>query len=67
MLGLEGAGAQQVEVVGLRRAECGRLDAELVGVEGGDLLIEVLGSSVARLMPSTRSRGSRRGCRISTW
>jgi hypothetical protein len=33
---------RRVEVVGLRRAELGQLDAELVEVEGGDLFVEVL-------------------------
>src|SRR6516165_7833789 len=46
MLGLEGAGAREVEVVGLRGAECGQLDAEFVEVESGDLLVEVLGQDV---------------------
>src|ERR1700746_3378368 len=46
MLGFEGAGARQVEVVGLGGAEGGQLDAELVEVEGGDLLVEMLGQDV---------------------
>ena len=46
MLGFEGAGARQVEVVGLRRAERGQLDAELFEMEGGDLLVEMLGQHV---------------------
>ena len=43
MLWFEGAGAREIEVVGLRGAECGQLDAEFVEVESGDLLVEVLG------------------------
>jgi hypothetical protein len=46
VLGFEGAGAGQVEVVGLRRAEGCQLDVELVEVEGGDLLVEVIGQHV---------------------
>src|ERR1700756_5784671 len=46
MLGFKGAGAGQVEVVGLCGAERGQPDAELVEVEGGDLLVEVLGQHV---------------------
>src|SRR5215472_13280457 len=46
VLGLEGTGAGEVEVVGLRGAERGHLDAEAVEVEGGDLLVEVLGQDV---------------------
>jgi len=46
MLGFEGAGARQVQIVGLRRAERGQLDAEAVEMEGGDLLVEVLGQDV---------------------
>ena len=46
MLGFEGAGARQVEIVGLRGAECGQLDPELFEVEGGDLLVEMLGQHV---------------------
>ena len=43
MFGLVGAGAREVEVVGLGGAECRQLDAELVEVEGGHLLVEMLG------------------------
>jgi hypothetical protein len=43
VFGFEGAGGRQVEIIGLRRAEGSQLDAELVEVEGGDLLVEVLG------------------------
>ena len=43
MLGFERARAGQVEIVVLRRAECRQLDAELVEVEGADLLLGVLG------------------------
>ena len=46
MLGLEGAGARQVQIIGLCGAECGQLDAELVEMEGRDLLVEVLGQDV---------------------
>jgi len=46
VLGLERAGAWQAKTVGLRGAECSQLDAELVEVEGGDLLVEVLGQDV---------------------
>jgi hypothetical protein len=42
MLGFEGAGARQFEVVGLRRAQRRQFDAEFVEMQGGDLLIEVL-------------------------
>ena len=46
VLGLEGARARQVQVVGLGGAERRQLDAELVEVERGDLLVEVLGQHV---------------------
>jgi len=46
VLGFEGAGAGQVEIVGLGGAERGQLDAKLVEVESGDLLVEVLGQHV---------------------
>ena len=46
VLGLEGPGARQAEIVGLRGAERGQLDPELVEVEGRDLLVEVLGQYV---------------------
>ena len=43
MLWLEGAGARQVEVVGLRRAQRGQFDPELVEVQSGDLSSRCLG------------------------
>jgi hypothetical protein len=43
VLGLEGARGRQVEIAGLSRVERGQLDAELVEVQGGDLLVEMLG------------------------
>ena len=46
MLGLEGAGAGEIQVVGLGGAECRELDPELVEVEGGDLLVQVLGQHI---------------------
>jgi hypothetical protein len=46
VLGFEGAGARQGEVVGLCGAQCRQLDAELVEVQGRDLLVEVLGQHV---------------------
>jgi hypothetical protein len=46
VLGFERAGEGQAEIVCLRGAECGQLDAELVEVEGGDLHVEVLGQDV---------------------
>jgi hypothetical protein len=46
MLGFEGAQPRQVQVVGLRRAQRRQFDPELVEVEGGDLLVEVLGQYV---------------------
>jgi hypothetical protein len=46
MLGLEGPGAWQGETVGLRGAECGQLDAELVEVQRGDSFVEVLGQYI---------------------
>src|SRR6266481_2487693 len=39
VLGFEGAGARQAEIVGLRGAERGELDAELVEMQGGHLLV----------------------------
>ena len=36
----------QAEIIGLRGAECRQLDAELVEVERGDLLVEMLGQDV---------------------
>jgi hypothetical protein len=46
VLGLVGAGVGQVEVVGLRGAERGQLDAELVEVERRDFLVEVPGQYI---------------------
>ena len=46
MLGFEGAGARQIEVVGLRGAQCRQLDPELVEMQGRDLFVEVLGQYV---------------------
>jgi hypothetical protein len=46
VLGFARAGARQVEIVGLRRAERGQLDAELVEVQGSDVLVEVLGQYI---------------------
>jgi WD40 repeat protein len=46
MLGFEGAGGGQGEIVGLCGAERGQFDAELVEMEGGDLFVEVLGQYV---------------------
>src|SRR6516162_7983841 len=46
MLGLVGSGAGEVQIIGLRGAQLGQLDAELVEVEGRDLLVEVLGQHV---------------------
>jgi len=46
MLGLVGSGAGEVQIIGLRGAQLGQLDAELVEVEGGDLLVEVLGQHI---------------------
>ena len=45
VLGLEGAGAGKVEVVGLGGAERGQLDAELVEVERGAFSSRCLGKT----------------------
>src|SRR5882762_9816588 len=46
MLGFEGAGGRQTEIAGLGGVEGGELDPELVEVERGDLLVEMLGQHV---------------------
>ena len=46
MLRLEGAGARQGEIVGLRGAEGRQFDPELVEMQCGDLFVEVLGQDV---------------------
>ena len=43
MLGLVGAGAGELEIVGLGCAQSRQFDPELVEMEGGDFLVEVLG------------------------
>jgi hypothetical protein len=40
---VSGACGRQAEIIGLRRAQGRQLDAELVEVEGGDLLVVVFG------------------------
>ena len=46
MLGLAGAGGRDADIARLRVAEGGQLDAELVEVQRGDLLVEVFGQDV---------------------
>jgi hypothetical protein len=53
VLGFEGVGGGQAEILGLRRAECRQFDPELVEVEFGDLLVEVLWQHVDLVLVRT--------------
>jgi len=46
VLGLEGTGGGDTEVLGLLGGEGGELDADVLKVSAGDLLVEVLGEHV---------------------
>lgn len=46
MVGLEGAGDGHTEVLGLVVVELGQLNSELLQVEAGHLLVQVLGQYV---------------------
>jgi hypothetical protein len=46
MLGFEGAGARQIQIVCWRRAQRRQFDAELVEMQGGDVLVELLGQYI---------------------
>ena len=50
VIGLERAGNGQAEIFGLSVAELGELDADLVEVQGRDLLVEVLGQRIDLLL-----------------
>lgn len=46
MVGLEGAGQREAEVLSLRIAQLSQLDAEGLQVAGRDLLVQLLGQHV---------------------
>src|SRR3954469_25264211 len=50
LLGLERAGLGHADIAGLLRAELGQLGADLLEVQGGDLLVQVLRQHVDLLL-----------------